>query len=400
MFKIFPDTKNISRLVYIILAVFFSLAAGFLGGWLSRFYLPDSFYFAAVGDSPAWEKGWFEWQKLIQQKGKSIVIEQDQQAAAVAAAGWIGLVGIFPKDSAEKLSLGATTLKAYRISSAVGQGAAVTSDGWILTSWRPVGLEKDTKPEKGLILWSGYEAMDAENNIYAINDYRFDPLTDFYFFHLAGAKNLTLKQFAARATVAPGQMVVAFDWQGRAEIAFASQPEAPVKKIMQSDEAAPVLLFRSAVGPLSPGAMIYNLAGEIAALLDRQQAAIPAYYFQSALGSLLKSGEIRRANFGVAYQDLSDFSSLDGAAAWPSRQGALVLEIMKPSAGNFNFGSALDLKTGDLITAINGQELNVRFRLSDAVLLLPPDRDVEIDFFRAGKKMTARAAAPAWTGKD
>jgi len=82
MFKIFPDTKNISRLVYIILAVFFSLAAGFLGGWLSRFYLPDSFYFAAVGDSPAWEKGWFEWQKLIQQKGKSIVIEQDQQAAA------------------------------------------------------------------------------------------------------------------------------------------------------------------------------------------------------------------------------------------------------------------------------------------------------------------------------
>jgi len=106
--------------------------------------------------------------------------------------------------------------------------------------------------------------------------------------------------------------------------------------------------------------------------------AIPASTAKDVVGQLMDGGSIRRGWLGVQIQPVTD--EIAESVGMKDAKGALVAEAQADGPAK-----AVGIAAGDIITAVNGKEVEGPRELSRLVAGITPDSNVKIDVWRDGK---------------
>jgi Do/DeqQ family serine protease len=155
----------------------------------------------------------------------------------------------------------------------------------------------------------------------------------------------------------------------------------------------------ASINPGNSGGALVNLRGELiginSAILSRSGGnmgigfAIPVNMVKGVMDQLIKYGEVKRGVLGVQlYNVTPDIAKEFGLS---ETSGALV--------GGVSQGSAAEragIKTGDIITTLNGVNMRNSAELRNAIGMLHVGDKVDIALLRDGKprKLTAQIASP------
>lgn len=109
--------------------------------------------------------------------------------------------------------------------------------------------------------------------------------------------------------------------------------------------------------------------------------AIPASVVKQVTTQLIQSGSVTRGFLGVGIQDVGkDIAASVGLA---SAKGALVTEPTKDSPAE-----KAGIKSGDVITKVDGKEIESALDLSRTIAGKNPDTEVEVTVWRDGKEQS------------
>lgn len=151
----------------------------------------------------------------------------------------------------------------------------------------------------------------------------------------------------------------------------------------------PFLQTDVAVNPGNSGGPLFNLAGEVIGINSQIYSgsggymgisfAIPINVAMKVQQQLIATGRVTRGRIGVAIQDVDQ--QLARSFGLPRPTGALVSSIEKdgPAAGS-------DLKPGDVILALNGQEVTSSADLPPRVADIHPGETAKLRVWRDGKE--------------
>lgn len=145
----------------------------------------------------------------------------------------------------------------------------------------------------------------------------------------------------------------------------------------------------ASINPGNSGGALINLRGELiginTAIFSPSGGnvgigfAIPADTAEHVMDQLIEYGEVRRGSFGVEVQDLTD--ELREALEIDVRHGAVITRVAE--------GSALaeaGLKAGDVITAIDGRQVENAQKFRNIEGMLAVDTTVGVEYLREGRK--------------
>ncbi len=110
--------------------------------------------------------------------------------------------------------------------------------------------------------------------------------------------------------------------------------------------------------------------------------AIPVNLARNSAEQIVNTGHVERGFLGVVPQDLDE----DLASQFNADKGALLADVSSGSPAE-----KAGLKTGDVITKVNGMEIRDARHLLLSVAQLTPDTKVAIDYLRDGKPATTTA---------
>jgi serine protease Do len=109
--------------------------------------------------------------------------------------------------------------------------------------------------------------------------------------------------------------------------------------------------------------------------------AIPAEVVRDVVADLRDKGSVARGWLGVQIQPVTD--EIAETLAMKSAKGALVSETQNDSPA-----SKAGLRSGDVITAVNGGKIENPRELSRRIAALGPDKSVELTYLRDGSEKT------------
>ena len=113
--------------------------------------------------------------------------------------------------------------------------------------------------------------------------------------------------------------------------------------------------------------------------------AVPSNLARSVIESLIKYGKVTRGFLGTGIKALNpDLAQQFGVSA--DQEGALITDIMPGGAAD-----KAGLKSGDIITAVNGKPVGDPHSLRFAVGGMSPGAKVTLTYLRDGKSSTAEA---------
>jgi Do/DeqQ family serine protease len=144
----------------------------------------------------------------------------------------------------------------------------------------------------------------------------------------------------------------------------------------------------ASINPGNSGGALVNLKGELiginTAILSRSGGnigigfAIPVNMAHSVMDQLLKFGSVKRGLLGVSiYNVTPDIAQLYGLGDTP---GALVSQVVDGSPAD-----KAGIKTGDVITSVNGQNVKSNSELRNAIGMLRVGDKVDVGIVRDGK---------------
>lgn len=271
---------------------------------------------------------------------------------------------------------------AYLPSDALAAGVVLTSDGWILSH----GDAAAKSAGKGVAVVGG--------RAYGIGESIADPFTGIVFLKVEGA-NLPVTAFGDESTMAPGSPVFSFDVAGGLRridvIAIAEQPPKTVDDLLRSSERMEKTIRLSDASDVRGGAMVINRSGELVGIFAGKavvgSTAVPLSAFSRQIGAVLRGKGVIRPYLGVRYVDLSHL--MDGAV----RRGALISASTDgkiAAVAKKSPAEAAGLRSGDVITAVNGEEVTGNRALADLLAEYEPGSAVS---FTVQRRETVRTVS-------
>ena len=144
----------------------------------------------------------------------------------------------------------------------------------------------------------------------------------------------------------------------------------------------------AAINPGNSGGALVDVQGRLiginTAILSRTGGfqgvglAVPANLVGHVADNLVQNGKVVRGYLGVGAQDITP--SLAESLELKSRAGALVSDVQPDSPA-----AKAGLKSGDVITAVNGQKVDDANKLTFTVSAAAPGTKLELDLLRDGK---------------
>lgn len=121
--------------------------------------------------------------------------------------------------------------------------------------------------------------------------------------------------------------------------------------------------------------------------------AMPAALVEPVIKQLVQYGKSRRAWLGIKIQSVT--KEIADSIGFKEPKGALVLEVNEKGPAD-----AAGLKTGDVITAIGGQQVTNMRRLPRIVAEKQIGEKISLEFLRSGKTMTTTATLGELDGNE
>ncbi len=150
----------------------------------------------------------------------------------------------------------------------------------------------------------------------------------------------------------------------------------------------------ASINPGNSGGALVNLRGELVgvntAILSKSGGnvgigfAIPINMAREIMNQLIEHGEVQRGVLGAQAQDLTP--ELAKAFAIDRHQGAVVTQVTKGSPAD-----KAGLQTGDVITELNGRQVQSATDVRNRIGLLRIGQKVEMKVVRDGKTKTLKA---------
>jgi len=358
--------KN-SKILILTAIIIVSLAGGIIGGILVRsYFLNSSFNVPLLGDinlSSAYRGG----NLIISQPGK-VIVEQDDRIASVIDDARKSLVDFYQikKSAGNESELNPRSF--YFKQDKIGQGLALTSDGWIVTS------VKIDRPEN-------FIAIDYEGTVMpleSITVYQNERLVKIT------AKNLSAVQFADKDNLHAGQTVI-IPGGGRAVLSSIEDINGVLLKspVKSSDSWSWFIKISDSLS--APGDPVFNLSGSLVGIYQGDGLLAPMTYYSQLLSAVLNKKTPARAYLGINYIDLSAVGqkiTVSGALVAADSRGVAVIK---------NSPAALaGLREGDIITAVDGVKVDAKHDLSQIINGYQPEEKIEISFLREEREQLVK----------
>ena len=264
---------------------------------------------------------------------------------------------------------------------AAGSGFVISADGYIVTNNHVV--ENATK------VTVTFDNGDTKSAKIVGTDTR----TDLAVVKVDGATDLPFVKFA-HDDVRVGDWVVAvgnpFGLGGTVTAGIVSARGRDVAGSAYGD----FLQIDAAVNMGNSGGPAFNMKGEVVGVNTEIFSpnggnvgiafAIPAKTVEQISGSLIKTGTVTRGFLGVSIQDVT--RDIADSVGLKEPKGALITQLNDDSPG----GKA-GLKSGDIITKVDGAAIDDALSLSRTIAGRAPDTKVELTVWRDGKETTVTA---------
>ncbi|HEV2279630.1 MAG TPA: Do family serine endopeptidase [Acidobacteriaceae bacterium] len=262
-----------------------------------------------------------------------------------------------------------------------GSGVIISPDGYIVTNNHVVQGAMDIT------------VTLSNRDVYKAKLIGTDPLTDLAVIKI-NATNLPSLPWGNSAQLRPGELVLAFGnpygfrftvTRGIISALNRPNPEADRHKpgeFIQTD---------AAINPGNSGGALVDARGQLIGIntflisptgsFSGMGFAIPTEVAEPVVSQIMKSGKVEHGVMGVTIEDVSpenaQFFNMKKA------EGAVVTQVNPDSAGE-----KAGLKSGDVITGINGKSITDSGQLQMLVLQNAPGTTIHLDVSRNGKDMT------------
>jgi putative serine protease PepD len=271
-----------------------------------------------------------------------------------------------------------------------GSGIVISQDGLIVTNNHVVA---------GAGSGAKIAVMLNDGRTVAATIVGTDPLTDLAVIR-ADAKDLTPAVLGKSGNLGVGQGVVAigspFGLEATVTSGIVSALNRPVTSGDQQQDSTtvfPAIQTDAAINPGNSGGALIDLAGQVVGINSAIKTAggsgqseggniglgfaIPIDQAKPIIDELVAKGKATHARLGV---QVGDAQSADGLTS-----GATLGEVTSGGAAD-----KAGLKSGDVVTAIDGKAIASGDALVAAVRSHRPDDEVSITFTRAGKSQTVK----------
>jgi hypothetical protein len=369
------NSAKISKrfLVTVIVATLCGLLAGALGEIVVRVYILKDFSLPYLSGEVNLSDLNSNSSGLIIRDAKKVVVNQDVKISETLSNIRPVLISVFKEISPAALADNDSP-DYYNLEKPLFIGLIITSDGWVVASV-PSDLKKDFKIKN-------YIAIGSDRQIYKIDGLSAakDLPGDLLIFHLAGVNNLAVKKIIPRSELTLGQTLLAVNGLDSVRpTTLSSLTKTP--SLASSDSLNASLDLIGATDDNLKNSFIFDLAGNLAAIVTNDQKIIPAFSYNSFWQSLLKKDAAKRPFLGLNYLDLSTIKT----TAVNLNKGAWLYSTASEPAILKNSPAQLaGLKAGDVITWVNNQEINADNDLADVLANYKAGDKITLVYWRDG----------------
>ena len=252
---------------------------------------------------------------------------------------------------------------------------------------------------KGYVLTNNHVINQAQKISVQLNDGREfdakliggDDQSDIALLQLQNATNLTQIKVADSDTLRVGDFAVAVGNPfGLGQTATSGIVSALGRSGLNLEGLENFIQTDASINRGNSGGALLNLNGELIGINTAILApgggsvgigfAIPSNMAQTLANQLIQSGEIKRGLLGIKGTEMS--ADLAKAFHLNVQRGAFVSEVL-PNSGSAKAG----IKSGDVITSLNGKTLNSFAELRSRIATTAPGTTVRLGLLRDGKPL-------------
>jgi len=351
-------------IITLVIATALGLGGGVVGQLVSQSYIMES-YFGIPGVSEInfpQDSG----SSLVISGPKKVVVEQNDKVYETAQSVRGSLVGIYLlKNSDSKASM---LDKYYQPSELAGQALVVSSDGWLVTNFKPEGDD-----------WGKYQLVANNKELFMVDKQIFDSISGLTFVHVP-AKNFSVRSFADPVNLQSGQIVLSVNWLGVNQVGMIAEVRRAPELISQSDRFDQELILVDRIISEAASPVVFNLAGEVVGLVNGQNKILPVAQVQGVISSILLNGKIERPSLGLSYVNLGKLVPLKVGDTNQPKQGALLVK----STGDAE--TKIGLKVGDIITQVGAAVISETNPLNEVLQTFNVGDKINLVYWRDGKQ--------------
>jgi serine protease Do len=248
----------------------------------------------------------------------------------------------------------------------IGSGFIVSSDGYVLTNAHVVA-------EASEVTVKLTDRREFPAKVIGV-----DKRSDVALIKIA-ATGLPTVRFGDPTRVRPGQWAIAigspFGFENSVTAGVISATARGELPDESGTSSVPFIQTDVAVNPGNSGGPLFNLDGEVIGINSQifsrtggymgMSFAIPIDIALNVKDQLMKNGKVNRSRIGVAVQDIGQQLAQTFGLATP--HGALISAVEPQSPGEH-----AGLKPGDVITTVNGRNIEHSWDLPAVISQLPP----------------------------
>ena len=202
------------------------------------------------------------------------------------------------------------------------------------------------------------------------------------------AGGLPTVRFGDPSKLRPGQWVIAIGSPFGFENSVTAGVVSATARSLPDENYVPFIQTDAAVNPGNSGGPLFNLNGEVIGINSQiysrtggfmgMSFAIPIDLVLNVKEQLLSKGKVSRSRIGVAVQEVNQ--QLAQTFGLDTPHGALISTVEPKSPGE-----KAGLKSGDVITSVNGKVINRSSDLPAVIAALAPGSETQIGIWRDRK---------------
>ncbi len=373
---------NKKTILLVLLSVLSGLLGGFLGlSFYKEYLIKDAYQVPIFGDLNL-PRNINDRSNLIIDSPRNVIVEQDIKIRDTINSVHRSLVGIF--DNAASTSLASTSPKVFRKDKALGQGIAITSDGWIISAFYPKDLPKNASSTS---IAKSFSIADSGGKTYPVLDVVIDHSAKISYWRIP-AQGLSVRPYRLNREIWNGQTCLYLDYFQQANpCAITNKRSLTPSEVMDSDQIYSEIDTDSR--DKKRDRFLFSLEGDLLAIADADSKLYGMDRYYSGLNAILEKRPISHPVLGIRYVNMSQFSyagddlTKNGALIFPDKNGIAIATGSPAAKAGF--------KNGDLIISVNADSLNANQTLSDLIALQKPGSSVDFNLIRNGKEQRIKA---------